>query len=235
MLTEDEAKAIARQVLFKRNVQRRFEVAQVSLEKLLDPATTQRQLQTHIDDLQKLIKGTKDFEPLYAEIAIMMVRAMGHKYIESKLTGHGGYLLDQATGLLKIGEDTVGNVVKGLCGLIPEAGAAEAAVVYEIVDVLWNQMAMPTLIAFAHDLMVNAVDMLADTAITMLKDGKHMAEIQQATNQLGPLAAVLRGIPHEQLVGVWAGTILKDEMAMFERHFSKVHELAQKRLQAPAA
>lgn len=135
-------------------------------------------------------------------------------------------------GLLKIGEDTVGNVVEGLCGLIPEAGAAVAAVVYEIVDVLWNQMAMPALIAFSHGSMVKAVDQLADAALHMLKDGKTMEQIQQTTDRLGPLAVVLRGIPHEQLVGVWAGEILKEEMEMFERHFSQVHQLAQQRLAA---
>jgi hypothetical protein len=232
MLTEDELKAIARQVLFKRNVQKRFEVANVSLEKLLDPNTAQTQVQTHIADLQKLTKGTEDFEALYGEIAIKIIQAMGHKFVHSKVTGHGGYLLDKATALLAIVEDTVGNVVKGLCGLIPEAGAGVAAFIFECVDILWNQQAMPALLSFAQQLMEQAVDMMADAALTMLQDGKSMKEIQGATDKLGPLAALLRGIPHEQLVGAWAGAILKDEMAMFERHFSQVHGLAQKRLAA---
>jgi hypothetical protein len=35
------------------------------------------------------------------------------------------------------------------------------------------------------------------------------------------LAAVLRGIPYEQLVGVWAGEGLKAETEMFERNFPR--------------
>jgi hypothetical protein len=228
LLTPAEAKAIARDVLYRRNIKERFRMAEVSLDKLLDPGTAASQVQTHVADLQKLVQGTQDFEALYAELAIESIRAVGHKYMNSPATGHGAWLLLYAMAILQDAQDAVVNVVDGVCGLIPEAGAAVAAVIMYCIDLIWNPIAIPALESFAHDQMHGAVDLLADKALEMIEDGKNMEQITQAMDQLGPLAVVLRNIPHEQLIGIWADAIMKEELEMLERHFGQVQKLAAK-------
>jgi hypothetical protein len=225
LLTEDEMKGVARGVLFQRNVRERFEIAQVNMKALLDPATAAGAVNGHMTNLRKLIQGTKDYEALYLEIGVEMLRVMAHKYMKSKEAGHGGQLLDQAIGLLQTGEGTVEKVVSALCGLIPEAGAAICAVVEEVVELAWSNVAAVAIEGIAQGLINGAIDQLVDGFKEELLKKKNLDAIRSS---VGPLGDILRALPHEQALGLWAGAVLKDEMEVLNRHFSSLVDLAAK-------
>jgi hypothetical protein len=225
LLTEDEMKAVARGVLFKRNVRGRLEIAQVNMKALLDPATAASAVNGHVANLRKLVQGTKDYEALYIEIAVEMLRSMAHKYVKSKEPGHGGYLLDQAIGLLQTGEGTVEKVVSALCGLIPEAGAAVCAVIEEVVELAWSNVGAVAVESMAQGLINTAVDQLVDGLKEELLKQQSLTAIRTT---VGPLGDVLRAFPHEPAIGLWAGAILGEEMEMLNRHFAGLVDLAAK-------
>ena len=225
LLTEDEMKGVARTVLYRRNVRERFDIAQINMKSILDPAAAQATVNTSLTNLRKLVQGTKDYEALYLEIGVELVRAMAHKYMSSKEPGHGGHLLDQAIGLLQTGEGTVEKVVSALCGLIPEAGAAICAVIEEVVELAWSNVAAVVIEGIAQDMINGAIDKLVDTAKEQLMRKQNLAAIRSSA---GPLGDILRALPHEQAIGLWAGAIMNDEMEMLNRHFASLVDLATK-------
>lgn len=225
LLTEDEMKAVARGVLFNRNVRERFQIAQVNMKSLLDPGTAPGAVNGHMENLRKLVQGTKDYEALYLEIGVEMLRVMAHKYMKSKEPGHGGYLLDQAIGLLQTGEGSVEKVLSALCGLIPEAGAAVCAVIEEVVELAWSNVVVVAIEGIAQGLIDNAIDQLVDGLKEEILRKKSLAAIRSS---VGPLGDVLRALPHEQAIGLWAGAIMNEEMEMLNRHFSSLADLAAK-------
>jgi hypothetical protein len=224
LLTEDEMKAVARAVLFRRNVSERFRIAELNIKSLLDPGTAPAALAGHMDNLHKLIQGTADYESLYLEIGVEMLRAVAHKYMKSKEVGHGGHLLDQAIGLLQTGEGSVEKVLSGLCGLIPEAGAAVCAVVEEVLELVWSNVAVVGIEGAAQGFINEAIDQLVDGLKAELLKKSSLATIRRS---VGPLGEVLRALPHEQAIGLWAGAVMKDELEMLNRHFTNVASLAK--------
>jgi hypothetical protein len=225
LLTEDEMKAVARGVLFKRNVRDRFEIAHANIQSLLDPRTAPAAVNGHMENLKKLVQGTKDYEALHLEIGIEMLRAMSHKYMKSKEPGHGGHLLDQAIGLLQTGEGTTEKVLSALCGLIPEAGAAVCAVIEEVVELAWSNIGAVAVEGTAQGVINAAIDQMVDGLKEEILRKKNIAAIRTS---VGPLGDVLRALPHEQAIGLWAGAILSEEMEMLNRHFASLATLAAK-------
>jgi hypothetical protein len=97
-----------------------------------------------VSQIQQALHPQAQWPELFRlELGAEIIRAMGHKYLDSDRPGHGGFLVNEAVGLIQLSEGTVEKVASAACGLIPEVGAAICAIVEEAVDAVWNQGLVP--------------------------------------------------------------------------------------------
>jgi hypothetical protein len=143
LLSEEELKAVANGVYAKyliRQLQNSSTAIQAFTKALGNPAAQGSAL----SPVQHTLNPQAQWPELFRlELGAEIIRAMGHKYLNSDRPGHGGFLVNEAVGLIQLSEGTVEKVSSALCGLVPEVGAAVCAVVEEGMDAVWNQGLVP--------------------------------------------------------------------------------------------
>jgi hypothetical protein len=125
------------------------------------------------------------------DLGLEIVRAMGHKYIDSNKPGHGGFLVNEAVGIVQLSQGSIEKLTSAVCGLIPEAGAAVCALLEGGVDALWNQGLVPLIRYGAKQGLHVALDKEMDYAEASLKKGKRLDEIKKKTGPLNTLSTIL--------------------------------------------
>jgi hypothetical protein len=168
------------------------------------------------------LRGTIDYDQLYASLGVELPRAIGHKYIDSERVGHGGFLLNQGFSLLQLSGGTTQNVTEALCGLIPEVGGAVCAYVLQIVVTVWNGVVVPQLQREASELVHVAMDTSMDRVRGELSRGIKLAEVR---SRLGPADAVIAAIPSEALLAAWANGFIDHDIKSIDRFTGSVLSL----------
>ena len=157
LLTEDELRAVVTGMFTKYIVAQCHDGA-----KTLDALGSASDKAQSLAQVEHALARARRWEKAKEEFYFEILRAMGHKYLDSRQTGHGGYLIDQAFGLLHMSEGTVEKVAAALAGLIPEVGAAICSALEVAIDAAWNMVVIPTLKTAAtgelHDLLDEGVD-----------------------------------------------------------------------------
>jgi hypothetical protein len=227
-LTEAEIKTIARGVLMERKYQAVFRSGADALGQLAgvlaNGASPAETLEVAKQKAMAALTPTDDWQRLYVAIGLEMVRAVGHKYIDSDQPGHGGALLNHAMSLVQFAEGTVEKAVVAVCGLVPEAGAAGCAVVEEAVNLLWNAAAVPGLEAVASDTIHDAWNTAVDRVRGELERGGALEEIK---GRLGRLDAFIASLPHEAALAAWAGDMVKQDKERVDNHLASVRALVK--------
>lgn len=215
-LSEREMRAVARGLLLERQYEAVIgsgTEAVNELARLLANANTPREaIEAARVKAESALRGTPDYDQLYAALGVELLRAVGHKYVDSPNIGHGGFLLNQGFSMLQLSSGTSQNVVAALCGLIPEVGGAICAYVMQIVVTVWNFAIVPTLRMEASNLIHRAMDTSMDRVREELKRGLKLADIK---SRIGPADALVSAIPSEGLINAWAnGFIDRDIKAL---------------------
>ncbi|MDH5426553.1 MAG: hypothetical protein OEY57_00050 [Nitrospirota bacterium] len=156
------------------------------------------------------------------ELGVEIVRAMGHKYIDSDRPGHGGFLVNEAVGLIQLSEGTVEKVASALCGLVPEAGAAVCAVVEEAMDAVWNQGLVPVIRWGAMTALHASYNHAMDQGKLALQQGKLPRDIRAQTPHLQGILNILS----KDLLLHLADTNLKDTREALNLFNGSVTQLA---------
>ncbi len=191
LLSEEELKSVANGVFAKyliRQLQNGSTAIQ-SFTKALGNPEAQSAAVTHV---QQALHPQAQWPELFRlELGVEIVRAIGHKYIDSDRPGHGGFLVNEAVGLIQLSEGTIEKVSSALCGLVPEAGAAICAVVEEAMDAVWNQGLVP-LIRWAATTGLHAgYNQSMDQGKTALQQGKLPRDVRAQTPHLQGILNIL--------------------------------------------
>ena len=191
LLSEEELKAVANGVYAKYLIKQlqKGSAAIQSFTKTLGNPGAQSAAVTHIQ--QALHPQAQWPERFRLELGAEIIRAMGHKYLDSDRPGHGGFLVNEAIGLLQLSEGTVEKVASALCGLVPEAGAAVCAVVEEAMDAVWNQGLVPLIRWGATTALHESYNHAMDQGKIALQQGKLPRDIRAQTPHLQDILDVL--------------------------------------------
>lgn len=226
-LTEREMRAIARGVLYERRYQATFvsgaDAVDALTAALANPGATAASVEPLRVRAENALRGTADYPQLYAALGVELMRAIGHKYIDSERVGHGGFLMNQGFAFLHLGGATGENVVDAVCGLIPEAGAAICAVVMQGVISAWDGGALPQIQNEASNLVHASFDSSIDRVRAELDRGGRLDEIR---SRLGPADAVIAAIPAEALLSAWANGFLDNDIRVVDRFARSVSGLS---------
>ena len=227
-LSDEEIKAIARGVLLERKFEAVFRSGSDALTKLVASAKDASSPTAAFDSAKQLaltaLTPTDDWERLYVAIGIEMLRAVGHKYIDSDQPAHGGALLNHAVSLVDFAEGTVHKIVSAICGLIPEVGAAGCAVIQEGVDVVWNGALMPGLEGVAARLVHAAWDGAINRVRNELRTTPSFDDVK---TRLDNVDAFISSLPHEAALAAWAGDAVKKDKETIDNHLKAVRELVK--------
>ncbi len=156
------------------------------------------------------------------ELGAEIVRAMGHKFIDSDRPGHGGFLVNEAVGLIQLSEGTVEKVASAVCGLIPEVGAAICAIIEEAVDAVWNQGLVPLIRWGATTVLHEGYNHAMDQGKEALQQGKLIRELRAKT----PAFQNILNILSKDLMTHLADTHLKDTRQALDGFHISVAQLA---------
>lgn len=157
--------------------------------------------------LQKTLSPDAQWPELFRqELGIEIVRAMGHKFIDSNKPPHGGFLINQAVGLFQLSEGTIEKIGEGICGLIPEAGAAICAVAEVALDALWNQGLVPTMRWGIKQGLHELLDKEISNARSALAANKTLENFRASNSPLNGIATLLS----KDLINSIADQHLKD-------------------------
>lgn len=142
--------------------------------------------------VQKTLSPEAQWPELFKlELGVEIVRAMGHKFIDSNKPPHGGFLVNQAVGIFQLSEGTIEKVGEGICGLIPEAGAAICAVAEVALDALWNQGMVPTMRWGIKQGLHDLLDKEINDARAALATNKTLENFRHSNNPLNGIATLL--------------------------------------------
>jgi hypothetical protein len=145
-----------------------------------------------VSQIQQALHPQAQWPELFRlELGAEIIRAMGHKYIDSDRPGHGGFLVNQAVGLIQLSEGTVEKVASAVCGLVPEVGAAVCAVVEEALDAVWNQGLVPLIRWGATTGLHTGFNETIDQGKAALQQGKLAQDIRAKTPHLQGILNVL--------------------------------------------
>jgi hypothetical protein len=225
-LTEREMRAIARGVLYERSYQLTFAGGADAIDALTtalaNPEVTPASLEQIRARTEAALRGSTDYPQLYSALGVELMRAIGHKYIDSERVGHGGYLMNQGFGFLHLAGGTYENAVDAVCGLIPEAGAAICALFMQAVASAWNAGVLPQIQNEASNLVHAAFDGSIDKVRAELDRGGRLDEIRA---RLGPADAIIAAIPSEALLSAWANGFLDNDIRVVDRFARSVSGL----------
>jgi hypothetical protein len=230
-LTEREMRAVARGVLLERQFEVAFRSGSEAIEalaKAVVAGSTAAALDQARQRAEAALKATIDYDQLYAAIGVELLRAIGHKYIDSERLGHGGFLLNQGFSLLQLSGGTTQNVSGALCGLIPEVGGVICAYVLQIVVTVWNGALVPQLQREVSDLIHVAMDTSMDRVRSDLARGLKLADVRA---RLGPADGVIAAIPSEALLAAWANGFIDHDIKSIDRFTGSVLSLTSAAVQ----
>ena len=218
--TEEEMRGIIRKVLLDRRF-KQLERLLPAVDQLRMVAVDTRSTNAILLQAQRAvltaIEPTPDWDRFYLQIGVEVVRKIGHKYLDSDETGHGGYLLNNAVSLLNVGEGTIELITEALCGLIPEVGAAACALFEEAINVSWNQGAIPQIEAAASAVIHGVWNDAMNRVRKQVDDGRPIAQLMGKSG-LTQIDALIGSLPHEAMLKKWA----TDESFADEK---KLHDL----------
>jgi hypothetical protein len=221
-LTEREMRAVARGVLLERQyaaVRSGSEALEALARAVAGADSTAAGLAQARQRVEAALRSTVDYDQLYAAIGVELLRAIGHKYVDSERLGHGGFLLNQGFSLLQLSGGTTQNITAALCGLIPEVGGVICAYVMQIVISVWNGAVVPQLQREVADLVHLALDTSMDQVRGELARGLKLANIR---SRLGPADGVIAAIPSEALVAAWANGFIDNDIKALNRYTASV-------------
>ena len=176
-----------------------------------------------VSQIQQALHPQAQWPELFRlELGAEIIRAMGHKYIDSDRPGHGGFLVNQAVGLIQLSEGTVEKVASAVCGLVPEVGAAVCAVVEEALDAVWNQGLVPLIRWGATTGLHTGFNETIDQGKAALHQGKLAQDIRAKTPHL---QGILNVLSKDLLLHV-ADTNLKETRENLDIFNSSVTQLA---------
>ena len=176
-----------------------------------------------LPQVQKILSPDEQWPELFRlELGVEIVRAMGHKFIDSNKPPHGGFLVNQAVGLFQLSEGTIEKIGEGICGLIPEAGAAICAVAEVALDALWNQGLVPTMRWGIKQGLHALLDKEIDDARNALATNKTLENFRQSNSPLNGIATLLS----KDLINSVADQHLKDVRVALNTFNSSVSGLA---------
>ncbi|MGH7307635.1 MAG: hypothetical protein ACREK6_02980 [Candidatus Rokuibacteriota bacterium] len=230
-LTEREMRAVARGVLLERQYEAAFRTGSEALEALASTVaagSTTAAVDQARQRAETALKSPRDYDQLYAAIGVELLRAIGHKYIDSERVGHGGFLLNQGFSLLQLSGGTIQNVTAALCGLIPEIGGVICGYVMQIVVTVWNGAIVPQLQREVAQLIHLAADTSMDRVRSELAKGVKLAEVR---SRLGPADAVIAALPGEALLAAWANGFIDNDVKSIDRFTGSVLSLTSAAVQ----
>ena len=173
--------------------------------------------------LQKTLSPDAQWPDLFKlELGAEIVRAMGHKFIDSNKPPHGGFLVNQAVGLFQLSEGTIEKLGEAICGLIPEAGAAICAVAEVALDALWNQGLVPTMRWGIKQGLHALLDKEVDDARNALATNKTLEQVRTGNSPLNGIATMLS----KDLINSVADQHLKDVRVALNTFNASVSGLA---------
>ncbi len=223
LLTEDELKDVANGVYSKFLIQQLKQSA-TTLERFTSNLGNAQIQGVALNHLQTALNPQAQWpELLRLELGTEIVRAIGHKYLNSNKPGHGGFLVNQAVGLLHWSEGTVEKVASGVCGLIPEVGAAICAIVETAIDGVWNHVLVPGVRWGAKKSLHAGIDLSMNEAKKAIQHHKLLTEFRQSS---GPLNIILN-VLSKDFLNYLAETHLKDTRKALDDYNSAVFRLAQ--------
>ncbi|WP_342348512.1 hypothetical protein [uncultured Nitrospira sp.] len=191
LLSEEELKAVANGVFAKyliRQLQNGSNAIQAFTKALGNPGART----AAVTQVQQALHPQAQWPELFRlELGAEIIRAMGHKYIDSDRPGHGGFLVNEAVGLIQLSEGTVEKVSSALCGLVPEVGAAVCAVVEEALDAVWNQGLVPLIRWGATTGLHTGYNQTMDQGKIAIQQGKLPRDIRGQTPHLQGILNVL--------------------------------------------
>ncbi len=176
-----------------------------------------------LPQVQKTLSPEAQWPELFKlELGVEIVRAMGHKFIDSNKPPHGGFLVNQAVGIFQLSEGTIEKIGEGICGLIPEAGAAICAVAEVALDALWNQGLVPTMRWGIKQGLHDLLDKEIDDARQALATNKTLENFRQSNSPLNGIATLLS----KDLINSVADQHLKDVRVALNTYNASVSGLA---------
>lgn len=191
LLSEEELKAVANGVYAKYlilQLQKGTTAIQSFTKALGNPGAQS----TAVTNVQQALHPQAQWPELFRlELGAEIVRAMGHKYIDSDRPGHGGFLVNEAVGLIQLSEGTIEKVSSALCGLVPEVGAAICAVVEEAMDAVWNQGLVPLIRWGATTGLHAGYNQAMDQGKLALAQGKLPRDVRTQTPHLQGILNIL--------------------------------------------
>jgi hypothetical protein len=206
LLTKEELQAVANGVYAKYLIQQ-LETGTRTIQRFTGALGNQKAQSNALAKLQSALHPQAQWPELFRlELGTEIVRAMGHKYINSDKPPHGGFLINQAVGLVHLSQGTVEKLVSAICGLVPEVGAAVCAIVEVAVDAVWNQALVPGIRFAAKTGIHKGFDQVMNQAKTGLQQGKRLSDFRQSSGPLNPILTVLS----KDLMNNLAETHLKD-------------------------
>ncbi len=191
LLSQEELKAVANGVFAKYlilQLQNGSKAIQSFTKALGSPGAQT----ASVSQIQQALHPQSQWPELFRlELGAEIIRAMGHKYIDSDRPGHGGFLVNQAVGLIQLSEGTVEKVASALCGLVPEVGAAVCAIVEEALDAVWNQGLVPLIRWGATTGLHTGFNEAINQGKAALQQGKLPQDIRAQTPHLQGILNVL--------------------------------------------
>ena len=222
LLTEDELKYVANGVYAKFLIQQ-LKKSATTLQRFTRNLGNDQIQGAALSNLQTSLNPQAQWPPnLRLELGTEIVRAMGHKYLNSNKPGHGGFLVNQAVGLMHWSEGTVEKVASAVCGLIPEVGAAICAVVETAIDGVWNHVLVPGVRWGAKKGLHAGIDLSMDQAKKAIQQNTHLTEFRQSSGSLNSILNVLS----KDLLNHLAETHLKDTRRALDAYNNAVLHLA---------
>jgi hypothetical protein len=176
-----------------------------------------------VSQIQQALHPQAQWPELFRlELGAEIIRAMGHKYLDSDRPGHGGFLVNEAVGLIQLSEGTVEKVASAACGLIPEVGAAICAIVEEAVDAVWNQGLVPLIRWGATTVLHAGYNQAIDQGKVALQQGKLPRDFRAQT----PAFQNILNVMSKDLMTHLADTHLKETRQALDGFHISVTQLA---------
>ena len=222
-LTEREMRAVARGVLLERQYTIAFRSGGEALLALTEAVSradsTAQALAQAQQRVATALRPTNDWPQLYSAIGVELMRAVGHKYIDSDKPGHGGFLLNAGTSVLQLSEGSIEKIASALCGLIPEAGAAACAIYEEAISAAWNSIVVPQLQAELSRMIHVLWDQSIDKVRSELAAGRTLNDIR---TRLGPADAMVAALPAEAVLHAWANGFIDADARTYDGYANAV-------------
>jgi len=222
LLSKEELKAVANGV-FAKYLIKQLQNGSTAIQLFTKALGNQEARSRAVTQIQQALHPQALWPELFRlELGAEIVRAMGHKYIDSDRPGHGGFLVNEAVGLIQLSEGTVEKVSSALCGLVPEAGAAICAIVEEAMDAVWNQGLVPLIRWGATTGLHAGYNQAMDQGKLALQQGKLPRNLRAQTPHLQGILNILS----KDLLLHMADTNLKDTREALNLFNGSVTQLA---------